>query len=151
MGYTHYWNVVRDEKTPDFYNLWAQGVRTIIEKAIAEGIEIGDGMGEEPNKWTVDEGRVWFNGVGPDAHETFGVAPTSTGFNFCKTAQKPYDVVVTACLIHMKKIYTDNVAVSSDGNWHDWQDGAALYYRALGDVPTPPWTTEFTEDAHLWA
>lgn len=50
-------------------------------------------------------------------------------FNACKTDWKPYDVVVTACLIVMKHYLKDLVNVSSDGITDDWALGLALAKR----------------------
>jgi len=41
---------------------------------------------------------VTLNGLGEAGHEEF-VFPGEVGFNFTKTAGKPYDEVVTACLL----------------------------------------------------
>jgi len=43
-----------------------------------------------------------------------------TLFSCCKTARKPYDLMVTACLI-LYKYYFPYVQIGSDGNGEDWQ------------------------------
>lgn len=53
-------------------------------------------------------------------------------FQFCKTAYKPYDVLVTAALIAAKHRFGDAVSVSSDGGDKDWFDGQMLCQQALG-------------------
>jgi hypothetical protein len=81
---------------------------------------------------------VVFNGIGDDAHEAFGfpLAPFTSddsSFQFVKTAYKPYDEVVTACLIVARDYFSPEVVtISSDGDWSDWKAGAALYERVLG-------------------
>jgi hypothetical protein len=59
-------------------------------------------------------------------------------FDFCKTAQKPYDAVVTAILIRAKEIYGSCVSISSDGDWSEWQDGRNLYEAVFGEVAQCP-------------
>ena len=60
--------------------------------------------------------REYFNGVGDLSHETFGLGPETSGFNFTKTQRKPYDKHVLACLILAKEYFGDNIKVSSDGD-----------------------------------
>ena len=52
-------------------------------------------------------------------------------FEFCKTAQKPYDLPVTAVLILAVKHFKDDVKVSSDGDAADWQAGIELVNKTL--------------------
>ena len=64
------------------------------------------------------------------SHETFVITRVSTpntyskeeqsSFNFCKTAGKPYDLMVTACLL-LYKFYFPKVELSSDGTAEDWK------------------------------
>jgi len=53
-------------------------------------------------------------------------------FQFCKTAFKPYDVLVTATLIIAKHRFGDAIQVSSDGDQKDWFDGQMLCQSVLG-------------------
>lgn len=55
---------------------------------------------------------VCFNGVGELAHEAFVIEKKGTD-DFCKTARKPYDLLVVACLIAAWQIL--NYRFSSDG------------------------------------
>jgi len=80
-------------------------------------------------------GGLNFNGAREEAHETFVVREhfsENLSFNFCKTAQKPYDVVVIACLIVLKHYLKDAIEVNSDGNCDDWIDGLKLAQRTTG-------------------
>jgi hypothetical protein len=85
--------------------------------------------------------RIFFNGAGDDAHETFclyRVRPPKEeweprrGRDFCKTARKPYDLAVTAALCYLATV-TDPIShsVSSDGHGKDFLDGFAEARRAL--------------------
>lgn len=123
MGYTHFFTLKNPIKPAD----WAR-VKTIagriIQAAIADGIALDVDSGDSD---------VHLNGVGENAHETFFLHPSHLGFNFCKTAAKPYDIVVVAILaaIHTetKGVYFE---IRSDGDAKDWVDGVALAQGALG-------------------
>ena len=144
VGYTHYYSKV-GTSTDDAlrFEMFSVGARRIIEYAIAnEGIQIADGMGDLLGKWICDNETVRFNGYDADAHETFHWSLDSSGFGFTKTARKPYDAVVTACLIHLKDVYGDLVSIGSDGRWSEWQDGARLYRNATGLTASAPFQME---------
>lgn len=132
MGYSHRWTIQK-EITPAQFKKWSDGVRIIVDTAVEAGIKLGNGLGEDAPE--IAENLVAFNGVGNDGHETFGIALGDQGFDFCKTAAKPYDAVVTACLIHAKVIFGKKIAVSSDGSWDDWQMGQVLYETVFGVAP----------------
>lgn len=122
MGYTHYWTLENGIEQTD-WNYFLVGARHIIDTAQNSGIQIIDGSAGA---------AIFFNGFGAGSHETFQITSEDVGFNFCKTAQKPYDTVVTACLIHAKKVFGGNIRVSSDGNWSEWQSGVLLYEQIFG-------------------
>lgn len=44
-------------------------------------------------------------------------------FSCCKTARKPYDLMVVSCLILAKWYFKDDISISSDGTMKDWQSG----------------------------
>jgi len=89
-----------------------------------------------PKKPVVNTKEVRFNGIGEDGHETFmitRVTPVADylidkkmAFGFCKTAYKPYDEYVTACLILAKHFLKDEIRIGSDGDVSDWQAGVRL-------------------------
>ena len=106
----------------------------IAEKS---GVDLANGHGDVGTKPTFDTETVRFNGLGEDAHETFVVRREHTGFKFCKTQRKPYDVVVTACLICLQSCLRDDVQVSSDGEWEDWKEGMNLFKEVFPDVHPP--------------
>jgi len=132
VGYTHYWTI-KQELTPAQFKEWTEGVKVIVETAIEAGIPLGNGLGfDAPN---IDETLVALNGVGAGGHETFGIRLGDEGFDFCKTAEKPYDSVVTASLIHAKKIFGDSIEIKSDGDWNDWEGGQLLYETVFDIQP----------------
>ena len=88
----------------------------------------------------IDPSHLALNGIGEESHETF-IFPGELGFNFCKTAAKPYDEVVTACLLVARDHFPSSVlSIDSDGSWSegDWQDGIKLYTSVLGRTPQNP-------------
>lgn len=54
-------------------------------------------------------------------------------WTFCKTGQRPYDVVVTAILIAAAIRALDSMtgAITSDGRWDNWSVGLALFEKAV--------------------
>ena len=93
MGYTRYWKRTDKEITEDFI----EEVRDILNDCARKGIAIrnwdGDGQPE------VSLNCIAFNGNRKENldHESF-VIDGQTGFNFCKTARKPYDYAVRKVL-----------------------------------------------------
>jgi len=125
MGYTHYWTVEKPISADAFAKL-QEGIKAIIETATEAGSPIADES---------TDGIIAFNGVGAKSHETFVIKVGDTGFNFCKTAEKPYDAVVTASLILLKKELGLEVLISSDGRWIDWEGGQLLYETVFDIKP----------------
>lgn len=78
-------------------------------------IVIRGGLGEgDP---IIDMNRIWLNGDGSRGldHETYSlISGEAPEFDFCKTAQKPYDLVVNA-LLRIAKEYGCVENVSDDG------------------------------------
>ena len=167
MGYTHYWTQTRDF-TPEEFGDIAASVRKIIETATGrEGTHnYSDSMPVQPLKICGGDGtgepilskeKIAFNGEGPNMdHETFylepkrelpyeGARPDQIGWAFCKTAQKPYDVVVVACLTMLAQDY--DFSVSSDGDAEDWHRGGQLAEEALGKEYANPLVKEALLDA----
>lgn len=134
LGYTHHWTALGHIGVERFPRI-VEDVRKIIEVARNRGVEIGDGMrdGGEPE---ITNEVIRLNGIGDDAHETFYLG-NEEGFAFCKTAYKPYDVVVTAilALAHHREVVSN---VSSDGRARDWTSGVALASEVAGEmIPNP--------------
>jgi hypothetical protein len=82
--------------------------------------------------------HVVFNGIGDNGHETF-IFPNDLGWNFCKTAYKPYDEVVTAALLVARTHFSpQELEIASDGEWGDWTAGRRLYEKTFGKEPPNP-------------
>lgn len=141
MGYTHYWTL--KSKDPDLFrtavnlfkvclDLMPKTITTDVfdrkkgewvRKRISNKLHGGNGLG----KPTITDTTIRFNGNrkwGLD-HETFRISlddynegwVTDDGYidDFCKTAEKPYDLAVCLCLLCFKAVYGDDFEYSSDG------------------------------------
>ncbi len=149
MGYTHYNYRPRNNAGSAYmYGKLALDAKAICEHAYTIGIKLGDWSGENGTSPQFTEGEFSLNGIDDMSHETFTwkAMPTQVEwrknepeiFDFCKTAMKPYDAVVTAILIRAKEIYGSCVSISSDGDWSEWQDGRNLYEAVFGEVAQCP-------------
>lgn len=155
MGFSHYWHRNESGHTEadlfTAYFVFADMARQIFDTAKRQGIALADLSGQTLNGETVDDNEVSFNGYGTDSHESFVWSRNcpqpqswmtgSTYFDCCKTARKPYDTVVTALLVAVKKAYGDAVLISSDGSPSEWEDGLRLFEEATGDYATVPFAT----------
>lgn len=104
MGYTRYWNINR--------KLTQNREDTKFE------IEMLDKNGQGINSPIITETEIWLNGdLDEDLdYETFSIMTTGNNskYGFCKTARKPYDVVVNA-ILKILKDYKWVYNVDSDG------------------------------------
>jgi hypothetical protein len=149
MGYTHYWTQKKDFTQVQWARLSCD-VRDILIEARKHGIQTGDYAGGGLPQFEAD--RIAFNGLGEEAHETFYIdrkrerpdeyrrkCGIKTGWGFCKTARKPYDIVVTAVLIYLHTVWKFDV--SSDGDYPDWVAGHTLVTKAIDNfcfvIPVP--------------
>ena len=143
MGYTHYF---RTPKTlgKRAFKAFAKDCKQIVGFADFEmGLELAGPMGDGDPEIT-DE-VVSLNGLGEDSHEAFHISrekevedwetpKNGLYFNFCKTAQKPYDPIVVAILIALKKHFP-KVIISSDGSKKDWEEGLEICKKLfVGDL-----------------
>ena len=149
MGYTHYnYRPRKNAGSAYMYGKLALDAKAICEHAYTIGIKLGDWSGENGTSPQFTEGEFSLNGIDDMSHETFTwkAMPTQVEwrknepeiFDFCKTAMKPYDAVVTAILIRAKEIYGSCVSISSDGDWSEWKDGRDLYEAVFGEVAQCP-------------
>lgn len=93
MGYTRYWERTDKPITQEFVD----EVNRIIAKASEMGITIcgWDGFGDPE----VSLDGIRFNGKAPRLdYEAFVITNEPTIFDFCKTAEKPYDYAVKEVL-----------------------------------------------------
>jgi len=141
MGYTHYYKTkkVTDEKFEKFSKMSEKLYENLPKKTNSAGgfflddnLEIAgsDGTG----KPTFNNDIVSFNGKEELSHETFIVENVDND-EFCKTARKPYDLLVVACLI--AAMQTIDLTFSSDGfnerksHCDDLQSGIDFYNEVI--------------------
>ena len=138
MGYTHYYTptTVTTDKWKEFVDTCKKLHKNLPSKTNTAGgyyedeiLKICDGMGEgEPQ---IDLDGIIFNGNEDKglAHETLLIGKDDIDWSFCKTARKPYDLLVCAVLIAANEIL--GYDVSSDGNFEDWKPAINYYLRTM--------------------
>ncbi|MEM8783466.1 MAG: hypothetical protein AAGE65_11505 [Planctomycetota bacterium] len=163
MGYTHYWYRAA-ELDPATFRRWSRDVWRLAQALPPTTETAGgfyrdrrltlhgaDGLGEP--RFTAS--CVAFNGrcggrssVDELGHEAFYLPrvfhpepyqtpdPRGRYFAFCKTARKPYDLLVTAALVALKHHFPE-VQVLSDGHAEDWSAGLRLTRDVLGNGVLP--------------
>jgi len=120
MGYTHYFELRKGE-----YKL-SKKCLVDIKKVITKYKKIIQYESDDNRDPIVTEELIRFNGIGKNGHETFfiRIPPIESDyskfekgflFNFCKTARKPYDIVVCEVLLILKAELQDKMKLSSDG------------------------------------
>ena len=142
MGYTHYWRPTRDLTEDEWDN-----IRQVAKRILKDnhGV-ILDNEPTDSQNLSITYDSVLCNGIGDDGHETFYLTrKMRNDFEFCKTAQKPYDKYIVAMLIAVAQI-TDSITVSSDGDQSDWLEGLQLYVDRCTLNNAPNDYAEFRED-----
>lgn len=147
MGYTHYWTFEPNKvsKTEDLRKRFKKASKQIkrfvdfMNTEKSEVYKICGGHGD--GKAIISDTEIWFNGDRSQGleHETFSIhwcRPNYWGKwnDFCKTARKPYDVVVCFALLTFADIFPEAFTYSSDGNMEDeeWQRAVELYEAFTG-------------------
>jgi hypothetical protein len=124
MGFTHYWRTEKQVTKQQFEKLTA--ATTKVLEAVQRDVPLAFECDEQDKDPEVSADLIRFNGCGEDGHETFYIEREATGFNFCKTARKPYDIAVVAVLCLFEHYTKGNSGVSSDGDADDWAAGLKL-------------------------
>jgi len=138
MGYTHYLYTAL-ELDKEKFKAVVQDFKKILPNFEHLLGQYGGGVG----KPIITNSEIGFNGIGENSHETFVVTRRNKkqsfqgdgedkAFSFCKTARKPYDIAVTSCLVIVKHHFGDEVKVSSDGDYIEWDDAMTLCQKTLG-------------------
>lgn len=137
MGYTHYFEQSEEPEDAQWQALVADFKHMYASSLITTPLPI-QRESDTPGLPHANKVAIIFNGIGEDGYETFCLPKKDFGFNFCKTANRPYDLVVVATLIlvhhHMPHLYS----IRSDGTRADWKDGQHLIKTLLGitlDIP----------------
>lgn len=142
MGYTHYWRKIESDprsETLAEYRYALSNAKEVVRKYRGPSLLCFEY--DEPQREPETEDGIQFNGKESDGHETF-LLPEElsdlSDFDFCKTAMKPYDVVVVAVLATMAHFAPSVLRVTSDGSPDEWVEGCSLAGRILGvEIPVP--------------
>ena len=119
MGYTHYWRQNGEIPTEN----WDAITKCVkhLYKNLPNGIKIQVEW-DNAESPVANAKEIRFNGVGEAGHETFLLEKNpSSHFEFCKTARKPYDLVVQMVLTIIYHYASKYISVSSDGGPEDWE------------------------------
>ena len=132
MGYTHHWDWGKPkERSPESKKAYNLAKKDIIKIIKANMNILANGIGEHKSKpYIADE--IIFNGIGDNAHESFFIPDSLKKYmrsDFCKTAQKEYDIVVVACLAVLKDHLQDIINIS--GQRDKWHKGVQMASEAL--------------------
>ena len=103
--------------------------RDLIKEVLKENKDLlANGMGDAGSKVIFNAKELVFNGIEGASHETFAVKfGKQEEFEFCKTAQKPYDLAVCKCLLILS--LSKGFTFSSDGDLRDWQEALAWFSK----------------------
>jgi hypothetical protein len=106
-SYTHYWNI---RHTASWSNNFPQVVvdTQLIVSSAGIGLD-GEDPGLPP---VIDAEKGIHLNAKSKPHESFILGPEGLkGFTFCKTARKPYDLVVTAILLRATQLAENSIQV----------------------------------------
>ena len=106
-----------------------------LHDELPKKVKICNGSGKNGTEPVITPTEISFNGCCGSrdlCHETFYLDTKETGFQFTKTAEKPYDLLVTSSLLALKTVARGKVKVSSDGDRADWADGEKLFEQVTG-------------------
>jgi hypothetical protein len=166
MGYTSYWRrplELDEQKWEDFVD----DVKKLRYGLPKHSTSAGGYYENQPLKLVGGNGEgqpmitnqsIWFNGTdeGNLSHETFHMtrvfepeewqeAEDGLYFNFCKTARKPYDLMVALTLIAFKHHFDNEVKVSSDGNAEDFEQAVEIFREVIGKEPHEQFITDHSD------
>lgn len=137
MGYTHYWDF-KPAPRGQAKAVEQKYIKALLDcqRIVLAYSKVNGGLsGFSAHTKLGEYGGLKLNGSGPDAHEDFVLREhykQNEGGGFCKTAGKPYDTVVVACLIVLKHRLGAQFEAHSDGEHADWAAGLQLAKSILG-------------------
>lgn len=134
MGYTHYWSFNKYGNSQEREKKYQQAIKDCqkVTRYIYNKMDVKL-SGYTAHCKIGQYGGLFINGKGDDSHEDFIMREhyNQNEGNFCKTARKPYDLAVTACLAIMKYRLGDNINVGSDGDSDEWSEGVEIAKKVL--------------------
>ena len=136
MGYTHYWGVHNFQFTSEEFLQLGTIVKALIKTAATKPWEIA----VDKKTTAISEVEICFNGpIRTELyHEDFYITKYPDRVNYCKTAYKPYDTIVTAALLAATIISKGKIDISSDGSQEGWVKGFKLLTTAVPSLVIPP-------------
>ena len=157
MGYKHYWDRPSKFDNKEFEKFTGM-CHKIVEACKptspiggvyckGEEVKIVGVNSKKNSKPDISGIHIKFNGEEDLGHEAFILENNQDlidAFGFCKTNEKPYDIVVVACLIAFKRVFGPTVKISSDGEFDDWKHGIMLFNACFPD------DIVHEADAHNW-
>jgi hypothetical protein len=141
VGYTHYVTQPRDFTKAEWLEVRSDISCILNDVMHVQDIALANSMGECGTQPEITDDMIMFNGLAPnDDHESMVIERKRPqleewqkrdrrGWSFCKTAAKPYDLAVVACLAYLESIH--GWIVTSDGRGHEWLAGVEEARRAL--------------------
>lgn len=161
MGYSHYyyqrgevptvtWSVIQHQISTLIagYNQEA-GYRRVVEE-----------FNLPNNPPVINADVIRFNGADDNGYETFVLSRVPYRsqwdedkegvFNAIKTACRPYDVVVMACILLMRHLSPYYFRFSSDGDQKDWEPARALLAEHVGIVFADSYWNKLWEERKIF-
>jgi hypothetical protein len=144
MGYTHYWKIKPEMINTEAVRRKFRSASSTIKRfarfvEAQELFKIRGGIGQ--GRPIINESEIWLNGDGNEGfdHETLSIQWhdfTDGKSDFCKTARKPYDLIVCFALITFREAFKNEFTFFSDGGLEDWEEAFKLYESFTGKTPT---------------
>jgi len=133
MGYSHYWS---------YSTIISNDIRIKIINEVKLFIKMNKNikLQETDEKHTcfssskpfITTNEIIFNGV--DGYETFIVDFNKINENsFCKTNNKPYDLIVCLTLLSMAN-HIENFTFTTDGKFVEWKPIFEKYIKYVGNI-----------------
>jgi len=119
MGYTNYMRTDNWNRQDELG--WEKAIK-VVRKILKKYANVVQFELDDDKKPVCTKKMIRFNGIGDDGHETFILLNTerqsdfdyNSTFSFCKTARKPYDIVVCEVLLAVNA-FCSHLSISSDG------------------------------------
>lgn len=149
MGYTHYFKQSKPVSDKQ-WEAFEKDAKILLEYAPKHlGIIL---VSNDSNGIILNSERINMNGD-PDRnldHETFYMDKDYKEFNFCKTNQKPYDLIVCSLLLLAHEHMPNHHDICSDGNFEDWQESMEINACLFGRAFKLPKSVESSEEVDLF-
>ena len=133
MGYTHYWTHKRRFTTSEWSSILNDFNKIVELSDLPVDVEIDDKNKVFYLQGTCETFVIYQNRRPLESWQK----PSQHGWDFCKTRQDLYDVIVTACLIYLTSLYPKHITASSDGDAIDWKPGLDLALQVYPEARIP--------------